>query len=188
MLQRTGLRDRLFIAMSNYYYEHQVGYLNALHAAGEAGHDLTAFLKFALRGIDSQCRRLFAEIKLQVSKALFRNTMTDLFGRLQTRRKRAISERQVHLLDLLLDVEEITLAELTKRTAHIYTVKEPLKALLRDLSYLLELKAIAAEPLPERSGYRISIRLEWPTQITETEFFRQVKAMPKAKVHGFLST
>lgn len=74
MLQRTGLRDTLFIAMSNYYYyEHKVGYLNALHETGEAGH-------------------------------------------------------------------------------------------------------------------RISIRLEWPTEITETEFFRQVKAMPKAKVHGFLST
>jgi hypothetical protein len=48
--------------------------------------------------------------------------------------------------------------------------------------------AIAARALPERSGHLISIRLEWPTQITETEFFRRVKEMPKAKVHGFLST
>ena len=188
MLQRTGLRDTLFIAMSNYYYEHKVGYLNALHETGEAEHDLTAFLKFALRGIESQCRRLFAEIKLQVSKALFRNTVTDLFGRLQTQRKRAISERQARLLNLLLDVDDITLAELAKRTVHFYTVKEPWKALIRDLNYLIELKAIRAEALPEGSGHRISIRLEWPTQITETEFFRQVKAMPKAKVHGFLST
>lgn len=186
MLQRTGLRDTLFIAMSNYYYEHKVGYLNALHETGQAGHELTAFLKFALRGIESQCKRLFAEIKQQVSKALFRNTMTDLFGRLQTQRKRAISERQVHLLNLLLDVDDITLAELTKRTVHFYTVKEPGKALIRDLNYLIELKAIAAEVLPERAGYRLSIRLEWPTQITEREFFRQVKEMPKAKVHGFL--
>ena len=188
MLQRTGLRDTLFIAMSNYYYENKVGYLNALHKTGEAGHDLNAFLKFALRGIETQCKRLFTEIKLQVSKALFRNTMTDLFGRLQTQRKRAISERQVHVLKLLLDVEEITLAELTKRTAHFYKVKNPWKALIRDLNYLVELKAIGAEASQERTGHRIFIRLEWPTQITETEFFRQVKAMPKAKVHGFLST
>jgi Fic family protein len=188
MLQRTGLRDTLFIAMSNYYYENKVGYLNALHDAGDAGHDLTAFLKFALRGIERQCRRLFEEIKQQVSKALFRNTVTDLFGRLQTQRKRAISERQVRLLNLLLDVDDITLAELAKRTVHYYTVKEPWKALIRDLNYLIELKAIAAESLTEGAGYRISIRLEWPTKITETEFFRQVKAMPKAKVHGFLST
>jgi len=188
MLQRTGLRDTLFIAMSNYYYEHKVGYLNALHETGEAGHELCAFLKFALRGIEIQCKRLFAEIRLQVSKALFRNTMTDLFGRLQSQRKRAISERQVHVLNLLLDVEEITLTELTKRTVTFYKVKDPWKALIRDLNYLIELKAIGAEVLPERTGHRIHIRLEWPTQITETEFFRQVKAMPKAKVHGFLST
>jgi hypothetical protein len=30
--------------------------------------------------------------------------------------------------------------------------------------------------------------LDWPTKITETEFFQRVKAMPKAKLHGFLST
>jgi len=30
MLQRVGLRDTLFIAMSNYYYEEKAGYLNAL--------------------------------------------------------------------------------------------------------------------------------------------------------------
>lgn len=155
---------------------------------GESGHELKAFLKFSLRGIESQCKRLFAEMKSQVSKALFRNTMTDLFGRLQTQRKRAISERQVHVLDLLLDVEEIALSELTKRTAHIYKVKNPWEALIRDLNYLIELKALGAELLPEHGGHRIFIRLEWPTQITETEFFLQVKAMPKAKVHGFLST
>jgi hypothetical protein len=94
----------------------------------------------------------------------------------------------VRLLNLLLDVDDITLAELAKRTVHYYTVKEPWKALIRDLNYLIDLKAIRAEALPEGSGHRISIRLEWPTEITETEFFRQVKAMPKAKVHGFLST
>jgi len=27
----------------------------------------------------------------------------------------------------------------------------------------------------------------WPTEITETEFFRSVKEMPKAKTHGFLA-
>ena len=29
-------------------------------------------------------------------------------------------------------------------------------------------------------------KLEWPTQITETEFFARVKQMPKAKTHSFL--
>lgn len=188
MLQRTGLRDTLFIAMSNYYYEQKVGYLNALNETRAGGQDLTPFLKFALRGIESQCRRLFAEIKLQVIKALFRNTVTDLFGRLQTQRKRAISERQVQLLNLLLDEEEMKLADLERKSAHFYRTKHPVKTLIRDLVYLRDLEAIAVRQLPDNAGFLISIRLEWPTKITETEFFRRVKEMPKAKVHGFLST
>ncbi len=188
MLQRIGLRDTLFIAMSNYYYEHKVEYLTALNDTREAEPDLTPFLRFALRGVASQCRRLLSEIRLQVTKALYRNTVTDLFGRLKTPRKRVVSNRHVQLLNVLLDEEEIALEELTKRTAHFYPVKNPYKALIRDLSYLIELKAIAAERLTEPAGFLISIRLEWPTEITETEFFRKVKALPKAKIHGFLST
>ncbi len=188
MLQRTGLRDTLFIAMSNYYYEQKVGYLNALNETRAGGHDLTPFLKFALKGIESQCRRLLSEIRLQVEKALYRNTVTDLFGRLKSPRRRVMSDRHVQLLNLLLDEEEITLSELTKRTAHFYSVKNPYKALIRDLNALIELNAIAAKRLPEDAGFLISIRLEWPTKITDTEFFRRAKEMPKAKVHGFLST
>ena len=37
MLQRTGLRDTLFIAMSNYYYEHKINYLNALNDTRATG-------------------------------------------------------------------------------------------------------------------------------------------------------
>lgn len=188
MLQRTGLRDTLFIAMSNYYYEQKVGYLNALNATGDAGHDLTPFLKFALKGIETQCRRLFGEIRLQVTKALFRNTVTDLFGRLKSPRQRVMSERHVQLLNLVLDEEAIKLTELEKRSAHFYRMKNPYKALIRDLNYLIQLKALQAKPTADGQDFVISIRLDWPTQITETEFFRQVKEMPKAKVHGFLST
>jgi Fic family protein len=187
MLQRTGLRDTLFIAMSNYYYEQKVGYLNALNATRAASHDLTPFLKFALKGIESQCRRLFGEIRQQVAKALYRNTVTDLFGRLKSPRKRVVSARHVQLLNLLLDEEEMTLAALTERTRHIFNLSNPYKALVRDLNYLISMGAIAAKRLPDKSGFLISINLDWPTKITETEFFQRVKAMPKGKVYGFLS-
>lgn len=187
MLQRVGLRDTLFIAMSNYYYEHKAAYLNALNETRAANHDLTPFLKFALRGVESQCRRLFGEIRLQVSKALFRNTVTDLFGRLKSPRKRALSARHVQVLNLLLDEEEMTLDSLTDRTRHFYTVRNPQKALIRDLNYLIGLQAIAAKRLPDVGGFLLSINLDWPTKITETEFFRRMKEMPKGKVYGFLS-
>ncbi|MCI0534411.1 MAG: Fic family protein [Verrucomicrobiales bacterium] len=187
MLQRTGLRDTLFIAMSNYYYEQKVGYLNALNATRAANHDLTHFLKFALKGVESQCRCLFGEIRLQVAKALYRNTVTDLFGRLKSPRKRVVSGRHVQLLNLVLDEEEMTLAVLTERTRHIYLVSNPYKALVRDLNYLIGIGAIAAKRLPDKTGFLISINLDWPTKITDTEFFQRVKAMPKGKVYGFLS-
>ena len=187
MLQRTGLRDTLFIAMSNYYYEQKVGYLNALNSTRAASHYLTLFLKFGLKGIASQCSRLFAEIRQQVAKALYRNTVTDLFGRLKSPRKRVVSGRHVQLLNLLLDEEEITLAALTERTQHIFNVSNPYKALVRDLNYLIAIGAIAAKRLPDKTGFLISINLDWPTKITETEFFQRVKGMPKGKVYGFLS-
>lgn len=188
MLQRTGLRDTLFIAMSNYYYEQKVGYLNALNATRAAGHDLTGFLKFGLKGIESQCRRLFAEIRLQVTKALFRNTMTDLFGRMKSPRKRVVSGRHVQLLNLLLDEEEMSLEALSERTRHIFNVSNPHKALIRDLNYLIGMGAISAKRLPEKTGFLMSINLDWPTKITETEFFQRAKDMPKGKVYGFPST
>jgi Fic family protein len=188
MLQRIGLRDTLFIAMSNYYYENKIGYLNALNAAGEPSAGLTPFLKFALRGIERQCRRLFDEIKLQVTKALYRNTVTDLFGRLKSPRKRVMSNRHVQLLNLLLDEGEINVSALERKAAHFYVAKHRGRALIRDLAYLRELEAIAIKEMPEVGEARISIRLEWPEQITETEFFRRARSMPKAKVHGFLST
>lgn len=187
MLQRTGLRDTLFIAMSNYYYENMTAYLNAMNDAWSLDHELTAFLRFALKGIENQCRQLFEEIRLQVAKALYRNTITDLFGRLASPRKRVMSARHVQLLNMLLDVDEMTLADLSARTRHFYAVKNPQKALVRDLSYLIQLQAMRATRLPEDKGFLLAINLEWPTQITETEFFRRVKEMPKGKVYGFLS-
>jgi Fic family protein len=187
MLQRTGLRDTLFIAMSNYYYENKMAYLTALNQTRAGNHDLTPFLKFALKGIESQCRRLFAEIRQQVAKALYRNTMADLFGRLQSPRKRVMSARHVQILNLLIDAGEIPLADISGKSRQFYSVKNPGKALVRDLSYLFQLGALTARELPEEKGFLFSINLDWPTQITETEFFRRVKDMPKGKVYNFLS-
>lgn len=188
MLQRVGLRDTLFIAMSNYYYEEKAAYLQALNDARSGGHDLTPFLRFALRGVEKQCRRLFGEIRHRVAQALYRNTVTDLFGRLQSPRKRVISARHVQLLNLLLEEESLSLSVLSKRAASFYSVKNPGKALLRDLNYLIGLEAIRFERRSEPAEFVLSINLEWPTQITETEFFRRVREMPKGKLYGFLSS
>ncbi len=188
MLQRTGLRDTLFIAMSNYYYEEKGAYLTTLADTRAADHDLTLFLKFALKGIETQCRRLLAEIREHIAKALFRNTVADLFGRLTSPRKRVMSARHVQVLHLLLEEDEMTLRDLQRRTAHLYALKNPEKALFRDLNYLIALGTMSVFRLDDVSATYLTINLQWPTQITETEFFRLVKALPKGKLHGFLSS
>jgi len=133
-----------------------------------------------------QCKRLLDEIRTNVRKALFRNLMFDLFKRLRTPRKRVMAERHLEILKTLLEADALTLDELIKRTDPEYrTLTNPHKALIRDLNYLIRLGAIAYQKL-QPNGYRLFARLEWPTEVTETEFFARVKQMPKAKTHSFL--
>lgn len=146
MLQRGGLRDALFIPLSNYYYDEKPTYLAALAAAHDDDHDLTPFLVFGLRGIDQQCRRLLSEIKTQLEKAIYRNLMFDLFNRLMTPKKRVIVRRQLEVLKLLLERDAVELEQLLKATDKDYkSLKSPRKAAIRDLNYLISLQAIEAK-------------------------------------------
>jgi Fic family protein len=186
MLQRAGLRDTCFIAMSNYYYDEKAAYLSALSQVRSGDGDLTPFLKFGLRGIALQSRRMAEQIKHQVAKGLYRNLMFDLFNRLKTPRKRVIAERQLAVLKLLLEHEALDLEVLATKSNSTYEkLKSPRKALIRDLNELIALKAIQAKRL-DSGRFRIDVRLEWPTEITESEFFAQLNALPKAKTHPFL--
>lgn len=195
VLQRAGLKDALFIAMSNFYYDEKRSYLESLNEAGDHRHDLTSFLKFGLRGIAMQANRLAQLIKREVSKQIFRNLMHDLFIRLESTRKRVIVKRQLLLLEKLLSIDgKIKLDELASQVlGHYKTRKEPLNALIRDLSRLMALGAINIErenPHDTKSKKMmlfVSVRLEWPSKITETEFFAHLDQLPKSKTHGFLS-
>ena len=186
MLQRAGLRDSSFIAMSNYYYDEKNAYLGALAEVRQRGDDLTPFLQFALRGVTLQSQRLLTEIQHEISKGLFRNLMLDLFSLLKTPKKRVIAERQLEILKLLLDVEWMDWHEVIRRTSSVYaTLGNPLKALVRDINSLAALGAVKVDKLGE-GRYRLGVRLEWPTEITETAFFEKLKELPKAKTHSFL--
>jgi len=185
MLQRAGLKDICFIAMSNYYYDEKNAYLASLAQARAQGHDITPFLIFGLRGVALQSRRLLEEIRIRVQKALFRNLMYDLFGRLETPRKRVIAKRQLDILNLLLEENIMGINAVYERIAiHYKKLKNPFPAFIRDLAGLLGLQAINAYRTPQNQGM-IGLRLEWPTEITETEFFARLKALPKAKSFPF---
>jgi len=184
-LQRTGLKDTLFIAMSNYYYEEKNDYLKFLSQVRLENGDLTSFLKFGLRGITLQCNRLFGEIKKNVSKVLFRNMMYSLFRRLRTKRTRVLADRQLEILKILLDRDH-SLDELIDRTKLIYKpLANPIKALMRDISSLMVLNAVKI--WQEKEKVFLAVRLEWPTEITETKFFETIKQLPKSKSHSFLA-
>jgi Fic family protein len=187
LLQRSGLKQSLFIALSNYYYDEKHSYLRCLASVRSNDGDLTEFLEFGLKGIAAQCRRLLTEINKNISKALFRDMATYLFGRLESSRRRVIAERQITILNYLLDRGDSDVYLLFRQLGHTYKMKEPWSAFVRDINALAALKAIRLRFMGEKTEQQIlvDVRLEWPTEITETSFFAQTKELPKAKTLGF---
>jgi Fic family protein len=192
VLRRAGLTDRAFVAMSNYYYDEKPAYLRILSEVRQGGHDLTPFLVFALKGVRIQCERLTAEIRRHMQKALFRDTMYSLFNRLETKRKRVIGERQIELLKILLEFDEMTAMDLMQKAAvHYISLEYSGKAIFRDIYDLVALGAVrqtAASPDSLAVFMdRLCINLDWPQEIDEGEFLRRMKTMPKGKTFKFLS-
>jgi Fic family protein len=185
VLRRAGLKDTLFIAMSNYYYDEKPTYLQTLSEVRAVDHDLTSFLKLGLRGIALQCKRLLNEIRPNVAKALFRDMMYDLFERLETPRKRVIRTRQIEILKLLLEHDELPWMTLVGRTRGLYRrLSNPKRAIVRDVNALLELEAITVRA-DDKDRFYFSINIDWPSEITESRFFDVLKRLPKAKTRSF---
>jgi Fic family protein len=188
LLQRAGMRDSTFIAMSNFYYDEKQSYLTALAAVRERDYDLTAFLRFGLRGIAVQSQRLANEITRHVSREVFRSLMHDLFGRLQTKRKRVIAKRQIAILEHLLTFQEVEWYIFYKDIFKLYgDVKNPGKAILRDLNHLISLGTMTYKQELTGTGKGkeekmiLWARMEWPSEMTETQFFRKLSTLPRAK-------
>jgi Fic family protein len=187
LMQRAGLRDSSFIAMSNYYYDEKSGYLAALAEVRQKQFDLTPFLSFALKGIISQSQRLLTEISSNISKALYRNLAMEFFGRLKSARKMVLAKRQLEIIDHLLEVESMEIDKLMKTMRGTYgKLKNPIHALVRDLVGLKYLGAIKIDKKDDGKLFA-SVRLQWPTEVTETEFFRKIKELPKAKTLSFFN-
>jgi Fic family protein len=188
LLRRAGLTDRAFVAMSNYYYDEKPAYLRILSEVRQAGHDLTAFLVFALHGVRVQCERLTAEIRKQMQRALFRDTMYSLFNRLETKRKRVIGERQIEILKILLGEESPQSLDFIRAKQLYASIKDPAGAFMRDFAQLKSIRAIELLGDPTNLGaMKVSINLDWPQEIDEGEFLRRMNALPKGKTFKFLS-
>lgn len=188
VLQRAQLKDALFIAMSNYYYDEKATYLATLSKVRERNYDLTPFLKFALRGIGLQCRRLLKQIRTHIGRSLFRDVMGKMYARLQSTRKRALAARQCEILGKLLDKDQpVDVWELYDvMEKHYQTLKAPSAAYISDLNRLGKLRTIKITKHDDKK-YVIAARLEWATEITETEFFREINRLPEAKTRLIVS-
>jgi Fic family protein len=191
LLKRAELKDTLFIAMSNYYYDEKDAYLATLSTVANNGHNLTPFLQFGLKGIAAQAYRLLREIRRHVSRTLYREVMYQMYGRLKSTRRRALAERQLAILEQLLHRDGyMNVEDLMTEVDNVYSqLTAGQKAFIRDINELLNLKALHLKtedkPLPGRgffSKYSVTARLDWSTEITETDFYAEINKMPQAKI------
>jgi hypothetical protein len=75
--------------------------------------------------------------------------------------------------------------------AHYGKLKSPISAYFRDVNALIHLGAVKIHN--ERQSVRVEViileaDLDWPGQVSESDFMARVKSFPKAKGHGFLSS
>ncbi len=177
MLRRAGVNDIVMVSLSNYYYEHKDEYLATLDQSRQHRHDITPFLLFALRAIIDRCNSLTDEIAENHRRILFREFARSLFGQLRTPRRRVLAERQLRIIDTLMEDDSEDLINLMKRELPRYVyLKYPALALVRDIIGLSELGAISFDV----DSNRITLNLDWPQQFSESELIERYQNMPSA--------
>ncbi len=176
MLREAGVNDTVMVSLSNYYYEHQADYLSALYESRARGHDLTPILTFVLQAIADRCNVLANEVTAHTKRMLFREFVHSLHGRLRSPRKRVLAERQLRILDLLLDAEQQEgFAIVQKAWPNYENLKYPEHAFARDFNGLLRIGAISFI-----GDGRFEINLDWPQEASETELVERFENLPRA--------
>ena len=179
MLREAGVNDMVMVSLSNYYYENQGAYLAALYESRRRGHDLTPFLTFSLPAVSERCNALVQEVTTQTKRLLFREFAQSLFSRLRSRRRRALAERQLRLLDLLLDSVSLRVQDLIHQSMQHYTsLQHPERAFVRDIMELIDLSAV------ELRDDRVAVNLDWPRQFSESELLDRYEKMPSTADAG----
>ncbi len=175
MLREAGVNDMVMVSLSNYYYEHQEEYRAALYDSRAGGHDLTPFLRFALPAVAERCDALAAEILTHNKRTLYREFAHSLFGRLRSPRRRALAERQLQIIDMLLDSGPMEPSDLIRLArVHYGGLKYAGRAFVRDMSDLLSLSALVW------NDDRIAVDLDWPQRFSESGLLEQYERMPSA--------
>ena len=174
MLRRASVNDVVMVSLSNYYYEHKDEYLATLNQSRQSGHDITPFLTFALGAIIDRCNSLTEEIAENHRRILFREFARSLFGQLRSPRRRVLAERQLQILDVLVDGDE---SDLSNILPSLYDeLKYPARAFIRDMSGLFELGVVYLDT----DTNKINLDLDWPQNFSESELLERYEKMPSA--------
>ena len=177
MLRRAGVNDVVMVSLSNYYYERKDEYLATLSQSRRNAHDITPFLLFSLRAIIDRCGSLTEEIADNHRRILFREFANSLFGQLRSPRRRVLAERQLQILDTLMESDSTDLINLLSHEMPQYEhLKYPNLALVRDVIGLSELGAISFDV----GSNQITLNLDWPQQFSESELLERYENMPTA--------
>ncbi|WP_462137548.1 Fic family protein [Candidatus Mycalebacterium sp.] len=183
MLRKAGLQEEIFIPISNFYYENNAEYLRVLSETAKKDADITSFLKFGLKGINTLCKRAEEEVLLHIRKSLFRERMNELFGKLESPRKRVIAERQMSILNYLLEKNKVNPENLWVEMRQYYRgLKKPIEAFIRDLTKLDDLQSVEIE----ENFTEIKINLSWAEIMSIREFKEKFNLLPRAKSYRFL--
>lgn len=179
MLREAGVNDMVMVSLSNYYHEYKDRYLAALYESRRRGHDLTPFLAFALPAVTERCNALTREVTAHTKRLLFREFAQTLFNRLRTRRRRALAERQLRILDLLLDAGPLPALEFVRQSMSYYwNLKYPERGFERDIAALVSLFAVVLR------DDHVYVNLDWPQQFSESELLEMYENMPSAAGAG----
>ena len=177
MLKQAGANTTVPVSISNYYYAYREDYFASLYASRQRGHDITPFLEFALPAVTEQCNAVAAEIIANHKRLLFRELARSLFSKLRSSRRRVLAERQLHMLDALLEADSLSVFALMERTeAHYRNLRYPERAQVRDIINLSDLQAIDIGG----NGVGIKANLDWPQQFAESELLDRLERMPSA--------
>ena len=175
MLRRAGVNDHVMVSISNYYYNHKDEYLAALFESRQRRHDLTPFLRFALPAVTERCNAVAEEIILHHKRSLFREFAGALFGQLRSPRRRILAQRQIEVLQVLLDSPSINAFDFFTRVLPFYQdLKHRGRALARDVIALIDLGAVTL------SDDQIRVDLEWPHRMSQSELLERYEKMPSA--------
>ena len=175
MLREAGVNDMVMVSLSNYYYEHSEQYREALYESRQSGHDLTPFLRFALPAISERCDALASEIAAHNKRMLYLGFAHSLFGKLRSPRRRALADRQLRIIEVLLGAESVDLDDLVGQVLeHYMGLKFFTRALVRDLKELIDINAIVYD------NGQVSVDLDWPRRFSESELLERYERMRPA--------